>query len=419
MDAADAEALEDWPDFLTIRPQQDGLLQSPALYVLLLAGRRGGKGFSLAHAAHMAVHRGGYKRLLIAGATAGDARDSIVDTVLAGGPASQRPVYEPSLRLMTWPNGATGQVRYGSEPDSFRGVVRDRIGPDLVLIDELGSWKVVRGEHAFDVLEFTLLDAGEAPSKMLIATTPQQKHPASQRIIRNLMKMPECEVRSWETRANAANLDRRRMDSLYDRYGGTRLGRQELSGEVLDDYEGALWTWEMIETAEKAWRATEPERVAVAVDPAESANAASDYTAIAVAGKVGDGGQVNHVERGKWRPEEWARRAIALYHEYDADVLLAERNAGGDMVEHTIRMAGGPHVRTIHASKGKAARAEPVALMYEQGRIAHAPDLPEDLAYEMTGFPVSGGNDDMVDAVVYALTEVAVEQPSTPFMLLW
>ena len=402
----DLAALDDWPSFLTIRPQQDGLLDSPCPYVVLQAGRRGGKGFSLGHAGHLGVHKRGYRRLLIAGTTASDTRDGIVDTILSGGPASQRPTYEPSLRLLTWPNGATGQVRYAAEPSTFRGVVKGGIGPDLVLIDELAAWKPVRGEHAFEVLEFTLLDASTAPPKMLIATTPK---PTS--LMRDLTRRGDAEVRRWSTRDNAAHLDKARLESLYARYGGTRLGRQELEGQLLDDYEGALWTWEMLETAERreTFEPADAQRIVVAIDPAVSTNADSDYTAIAVAGKRGQDGVLFHAEHGRWHPNEWAKRAIMLYQEWNASALVAEINNGGQMVEHTIRMAGGPPVKTIHASKGKEARAEPVALLYEKGRIAHAPGLPLALTDEMTAFPVASEHDDLVDAVVYALSHLLVE----------
>ena len=270
----------------------------------------------------------------------------------------------------------------------------------------------MRGEHAFNVLEFTLLDASTAPPKMLIATTPQ---PTA--LMRELIKRADFEVRRWSTRDNAAHLDAARLAMLYDRYGGTRLGRQELEGQLLDDYEGALWTYTMIEEAQArlTFEAEDADRIVVAIDPAVSTNADSDYTAIAVCGRRGQDGVVFHVERGRWHPDEWAGRAIALYWKWGAHALIAERNNGGLMVEHTINMGGGPPVKTIHASDGKAARAEPVALLYEKGRIAHAAGLPVEFAEELAAFPVANDHDDMVDAVVYGLSELLV----TPKTALW
>ena len=405
--AAQAQALADWPYPLLARPEQLIPFGEPGWRTcVLLAGRRGGKSYALGGGVHSAVLEHGYRRILLAGATAADTRDGLVDVVLAQAPKNLVLDYEPSLRSITWPNGAVARIRSASEPRQFRGVTWDAHGPDLLGLDEFASWQPVRGEHAWDIVRLSMLDKAEQPPRILIATTPKPV-----RWLRDVLRRPSTIQRRWATRDNASNLDPDMLAELEEVYAGTMLGRQELEGVMLTDLPGALWTQKMLETARRAdgYGRKEAERIVVAIDPALSTGDESDYTAIAVCGLRDGKGRVFEAVAGHWSPEEWARKAIARCKWYGASALIAERNAGGDMVEHTLRMAGGPPVRTIHASTGKAARAEPVALLYEQGKVSHAAGL-DALEDQMAGFPVSADHDDLVDAVVYALTELMVER---------
>jgi phage terminase large subunit-like protein len=372
---------------------------------LLLAGRGFGKTRTLSEFVVERVNAGAAKRVALVAATAADARDVLVEGqsgILACAPDWHRPIYEPSKRRLTWPDGAIATTYSADEPERLRGPQHD-----LAAVDELGSW---RRPEAWDNLMFGLR-LGERP-RCAVATTPRLT-----RLIRDLVAREGGDVvvtrgTSYENRANLAP---EFISQIVKRYEGTRLGRQELMGELLTDVPGALWTHDQIEALR---RTREPvlQRLVIAIDPSGSGDEEADETGIVAAGVDADGnGWVLVDQSDRYHPTEWAKRAVALYHDMKADRIVAETNFGGGMVEATIR-AVDPNVsfRAVSASRGKVARAEPIAAIYEQGRVFHrgAFDALED---QMAAFTSNfdrakaGFSPGRVDALVWALSDLMVQ----------
>ena len=354
--------------------------------------------------------KAGRGRLALIAPTAGDARDVMVEgnsgllsvcwphDRAADGAHLGRPVYEPSKRRLTWGNGALATLYSADEPERLRGPQHDGLWAD-----ELAAWR--HAQDAWDMAMFGLR-LGERP-RAVVTTTPKP-HP----LIRALLRDPGTVTTRASTFDNAANLAASFLAKVRSDYEGTRLGRQELYAELLDDVPGALWTAEMLRRAEP------PEtlvRVVVAVDPSGAASAAdegADEIGIVVAGRAIDG-TFHVLEDASCRlsPAGWGRLAVERYRARLADVIVAEANFGGAMVEAVIRAADrSANVRLVNASRGKAVRAEPIAALYEQGRVFHAPGLDrlEDQMMHMTaGGYVGDGSPDRLDALVWALTDLS------------
>ena len=373
---------------------------------LLLAGRGFGKTRSGAECIRDQVIHHGRRRIALVAPTAADARDVMVEGesgLLAIGPPQQRPQYEPTKRRLTWPNGAIATTYSADEPERLRGPQHD-----AAWCDEIASW---RYPEAWDMLMFGLR-LGPDP-RVVVTTTPKPI-----KIIRELIADPTTVITRGSTYDNRANLAPAFLQQIVRKYEGTRLGRQELEAEILDDVPGALWSRERIEEARWAAHKNAPElvRIVVAIDPAASHGEEADETGILVAGKDRNGhGYVLADRSGRYPPIEWARIAISLYGSHAADRIVAERNNGGDMVEATIRMVN-PNVpvTTVWASRGKVVRAEPVAALYEQNKIHHVGTFAT-LEDQMCGFTsdfdraTAGYSPDRVDALVWALTDLLVE----------
>lgn len=374
---------------------------------LLLAGRGFGKTRTGAELIRARVTARTARRLALVAPTAADARDVMVEGesgVLAISPPWDRPRYEPSKRRLTWPNGAIGTLYSADEPERLRGPQHD-----AAWCDELGSW---RYPEAWDMLMFGLR-LGMDP-RVVVTTTPRPT-----RLIRQFTADPMVVVSRGTTSENRANLAPEFLEQIVRKYQGTRLGRQELEAEILDDAPGALWSRGIIE----AVRAHTPPafaRVVVAIDPAVTSGEAADETGIIVAGKDSGGhGWVLADASGRYQPTEWAKVAISAYGAHRADRIVAEVNNGGEMVEATLRMID-PNVSfgAVRASRGKVTRAEPVAALYEQGRVHHLGAFPL-LEDQMCGFTrgahgdfdirSAGYSPDRVDALVWALTDLLVE----------
>ena len=356
-----ADALENsWPAIA--RPNQ---LPPPGDWWqiwLLLAGRGFGKTRTLAEWVCQQTASGQAGRIALVTATAADARDVLVEGesgILAVAPPWFRPVYEPSKRRLTWPNGAMATTFSAEEPERLRGPQHD-----AAVCDELGAWS---HPETWDMLQFGLRLGGNP--RCLVATTPRPT-----RLIRELLAREgrDVAVTRGSTYENRANLAPGFFDQVIRKYEGTRLGRQELNAELLEDTPGALWSHGIIEAARQA-AAPNLARIVVAVDPAASSGEDADETGIVVVGKDTQGhGYVLADASGKHQPIEWAKIAIAAYRAHRADRIVAERNNGGAMVEATIRMIdNNVPVTTVWASRGKVARAEPVSALYEQGRVQH------------------------------------------------
>jgi predicted phage terminase large subunit-like protein len=372
---------------------------------LLLAGRGFGKTRTLAEWVCEQVGSGAGRIALVA-ATAADARDVLVEGesgILAVAPSWCRPVYEPSKRRLTWPNGGIATTFSAEEPERLRGPQHD-----AAVCDELGAWS---RPDTWDMLQFGLR-LGRNP-RCLVATTPRPTKLIGELLAR---EGHDVVVTRGSTYENRANLAPGFLNQIVRKYEGTRLGRQELNAELLEDTPGALWNHGLIEAARVG---TVPEliRVVVAIDPAATSGEDADETGIIVVGKGANGhGYVLADCSGRYSPTEWAKSAIAAYRSHQADRIVAEVNNGGEMVEATIRMVD-PSVAftAVRASRGKVTRAEPISALYEQGRMHHVGAFPQ-LEDQMTNFTsdfdrtASGYSPDRVDALVWAATDLLVEQ---------
>lgn len=319
-----------------------------------------------------------------------------------------KPVWSPTKRLLTWENGAYVQFFSAEEPERLRGPQFE-----AAWCDELAAWN--RDRDTWDMLQFCLR-LGKHP-QTCVTTTPKPT-----KLVRDIMKNPKTVVTYGSTFDNSANLAATYLQSVKDMYDGTRLGRQELYAEVLDEASGALWTRELLSKCEVevddplAFSETLA-RVVVSVDPAVSSNAESDMTGIVVAGMDINGVcYILHDATERYTPEGWAAKAIELYHLYGADRIVAERNQGGEMVRYTFKTIDETiPIKLVHASRGKFARAEPVSSLYERGRVKHVRglDLLEDqmVQWEPLG---SIGSPDRLDAMVWAVTELALKGISRP-----
>jgi len=403
--APEDAARYDWP--AVARPNQiapDGDWRT----WLLLAGRGFGKTRTGAEHVRAEVEAGRARRVALVAPTAADARDVMVEGesgILAISPPWCEPRYEPSKRRLTWPNGAIATLYSADEPRRLRGPQHD-----LAWADELAAWQ---RPEAWDQLMFGLR-LGADPH-VVVTTTPRPT-----RVIRDLISDATTHVTRGSTYDNAANLAEAFLEQIVRKYEGTRLGRQELYAEVLDDVPGALWTRAMLEDAQHTGPVPDLVRVVVAIDPAVTSGEDSDETGIIVAGLDTDGHAYVLADRTcRMSPDGWARRAVTAFDEFEADRIVAEVNNGGDLVEATIRTVRRdvPYLK-VHASRGKRIRAEPIAALYEQGRVRHAPGLTA-LEDQMLTFLPEGneGSPDRVDALVWALTEL-IPNAGTPQIFL-
>ena len=364
---------------------------------LILAGRGFGKTRTGAEYIREAITEGTARHVALVGPTAADVRDTMIEGesgLLAVFPPDQRPKYEPSKRRVTFRNGAVATAFSADEPDRLRGP-----NHDLAWADELAAW---RYPEAWDMLVFGLR-VGDQP-RVVVTTTPR---PTA--VIRSLVGRHDVVLARGSTYENRSNLAGAFLDEILDRYEGTRLGRQELHAEILADVEGALWDRDSIDD-HRVMSAPDLVRVVVAIDPAASAKASSSETGVVVAGLGTDGhGYILDDRTTRGTPLEWASAAVAGYHLHNADRLVAEANQGGDMVRHTIEtVEAGLPLKMVHASRGKRTRAEPVAALYEQGRVHHVGAFIE-LEDQLCGWvPGVSESPDRLDALVWALTELMV-----------
>lgn len=306
-------------------------------------------------------------------------------------PPDRRPAFIATRRKLVWPNGAEAQLYSASDPESLRGPQFD-----CAWLDELAKWR--RAREAWDMLQFALR-LGDAPQQM-VTTTPRDVP-----LLHEILADPRTVKTSAPTDANRANLAPEFLRAVFERYGGTELGRQELGGELLTSREGALFTRASIE---KARVSEHPvlDRIVIGVDPPVTSGAGSDACGIVVVGRAADAAYVlddRSVERAS--PARWAAEAVRAWRDYDADRIVAEVNQGGDLVIDTIkRVDSTAPVSKVRATKGKAVRAEPVSLLYEQGRVRHV-GLHPALEDELCDFELLTHSPDRADALVWAVLE--------------
>ena len=365
---------------------------------LILAGRGFGKTRTGSEYVRSCVDSGRARRIALVGRTAADVRDVMVtgpSGILNCYPPNQRPLYEPSKRRITFHNGAIAHCYSSEKPDALRGPQHD-----LAWADEAAAWAYPYA--TWEQLMF-VLRLGQAP-RCVVTTTPRPIQ-----LIKDLVKNKTTHVTRGSTFANSDNLAPAFLEQILDKYQNTSLGQQEIYAELLEEIPGALWTRATID----AHRVHQPpqsfRRIVVAVDPAVSHNANSDETGIVVAG-LGVDGDFYVLEDAsiKTSVDKWARAAVTRYQLHKADRIVVEVNQGGDLVDRILKQVDpSVNVRMIHASKGKFARAEPVASRYEQGRVHHVgilPALEDQLCSYSPEF--ASGSPDRLDALVYAITEL-------------
>lgn len=364
---------------------------------LALAGRGFGKTEAGAQWVRERVEQGARSIALVA-ETQKDLEEVMVPRLVNIHPPHERPTVRFRPVRMIWPNGAQALGYNGTEPDQLRGPEFD-----TAWVDELAKYRYAR--ETWDMLQFTMR-AGDDP-RVFVTTTPRPIP-----IIREIAADPGTVILRGSTFDNAANLPDKFLRKLKERYEGTRLGRQELFAEILDDLPGALWSREWFDQ-HRTSTPPEMQRIVVAVDPSGTAGASDDGDSIGivVAGKGIDGRAYVLADRTcKLSPDGWARRVVQAYREFNADRIVAERNFGGAMVESLIRTVDRRVAyKEVVASRGKAIRAEPVAALYEQGRVSHVGQMHE-LEDQMTLMGPDGyvgeGSPDRLDAAVWALTEL-------------
>jgi len=382
---------------------------------LLMGGRGSGKTRAGAEWVRALVRRDPdasaerMSRLALVGETFAPARDVMVE-----GPAgllasyarrSERPVWSPSLRRLEWPNGTIAHVFSAEDPDSLRGPQFE-----AAWADEIAKWRY--GEEVWSMLQFGLR-LGAYP-RQLITTTPRPIP-----LLKRLLADPKVAVSRARTIDNAENLAPAFLETVAARYAGTRLGRQELDGELVEDRPDALWTREPLE-AGRVLSAPPLARIVVAVDPPASSSKRADSCGIVAAG-IDDGGNgyvlADETAQGL-RPPEWAAKAIALYRRLQADALVVETNQGGEMVVSVLHEVDpSVPVVSVRATRGKYLRAEPVAVLYAQGRIRHVgawPELEDELCDFGPGGLSSGRSPDRLDALVWAFTELMLRERPMP-----
>ncbi|MBN9345424.1 MAG: DNA-packaging protein [Devosia sp.] len=360
---------------------------------LLIGGRGSGKTRAGAEWVR-ALAANGTGPIALVGETITEATEVMVRGV-SGIMAVTPPWEQPRLSGATlhWPNGVEGMILGAADPERFRG-------PQFAAAwcDEIGKWP--NAEAAWDMLQFGLR-LGDQPRQMATTT------PRPTRLVKRLLAEPTTVVTRMTTAENKKHLARSFLTAVVARYRGTVLGRQELEGELIEDLPGALWTRDMFRRDD----GTERGRIVVAVDPPATSGAGADGCGIVVAARTDTGAVVlEDLTLKPAAPIAWATRAVRAFHDHGADCIVAEVNQGGEMVKAVLAQVDpGAPVRTVHATRGKWLRAEPVAALYAQGRVLHAAGLTA-LEDEMCAFGVDGMSEghspDRLDAAVWAITEL-------------
>ena len=350
------------------------------------------------------------RRVALVGETVDQVREVMIfgeSGILSCSPPDRKPEWNGTRRMLTWPNGATAQVFSAHDPDSLRGPQFD-----AAWVDELAKWK--KGQDTWDMLQFALR-LGDNPQQV-VTTTPQNVA-----VLKAIMKNPSTVKTHAPTAANKAYLAKSFLEEVTARYAGQSIGLQELDGMLVEDLDGALWTRMALDDHRiEADKIPHLSRIVVAVDPPVTGTKGSDECGIVVVGAFTEGPVQS------WRavvledasvkgasPDQWARAAVAAMDRHKADRMVVEVNQGGDMVESVVRQVD-PLVafRKVNATKGKHLRAEPVAALYEQGRVSHVRGLGklEEQMCQMTRNGYEGKySPDRLDALVWALTDLILD----------
>lgn len=394
-----AALMYDW-DFWA-RPEQK-LPEADWSFWLALAGRGWGKTRVGAETVRIWV-RQGFQYVNLIGATSDDARDIMIEGesgIMAICPPHERPEYVPSKRRLVWPNGARSTIFTADEPERLRGKQHQKLWAD-----EIASW---RYPAAWDQARFGLR-LGPSPQG-IVTTTPRPT-----KLVKELIQDPNTYVTHGTTYDNRANLAKEFYAHIIKKYEGTRLGRQELKAEVLNDNPHALWKRSDIEDTRRTI-APPLKRIVVAIDPATTSKSTSNEAGIIAAGLgTDDRGYVLDDRTLRGTPETWARAAVNLLHALKGDRIVAEVNNGGELVEFVVRTVDkNVPYKCVHASRGKKTRAEPVSALYEQKRVSHVGFFPE-LEDELCEWdPINDTESpNRLDALVWAITELMLGEEGT------
>ncbi|NQX95526.1 MAG: DNA-packaging protein [Erythrobacter sp.] len=355
-------------------------------------------------------------RIALLSSSLAEARSVMVEGesgLIACSPPDRRPVFEPSLRRLRFPNGAQAQLYSAAEPESLRGPQHSH-----AWCDEIGKWPTgaQRATRAWDNMQLGLR-LGNDP-RVVVTTTPRTV-PLVERLLDQQLEGSVAITRGT-THENAGNLPRRFMQAIENEYSGSQLGRQEIEGEFLKDVDGALWTRGLLERAREIGDATESARVVVAVDPPASSRGDECGIVVVALGKDGLGRVLADCSLGNAAPGVWAEAVSAAAKEWRADRVIAEANQGGAMVESVLHAANHAlPVKLVHATRGKIARAEPVAALYEAGRVRHRgvfAKLEDQLCGLLTGgaYAGPGRSPDRADALVWAVSELMLGRSGQP-----
>ena len=363
---------------------------------LILSGRGWGKTRTGAETVKQWVEDG-VRRIALVAETPADARDAMIEGesgILNVFPPDKKPIYESSKRRVTFHTGATAIIYSGANPDQLRGPQHEK-----AWCDELAAWDYP--EETWSNLDMGLR-LGDNP-QTVVTTTPRPI-----KIITELLEEDSTYLTKGSTYDNKANVSEKFIKKMEQRYEGTRLGRQELYAEVLTDNPGALWSYDMFNYMKEIPQLS---RVVVAIDPAVTSNDKSDETGIIVAGRDKQGlGYVLDDYTCRKSPNEWATIAIRAYQKYEADYVVAEVNQGGDMIKSILSsQSKNIPYKQVRATRGKQVRAQPVSMLYEQGKIFHKKSFKELEDQLCSWSPEDKDSPDRLDALVWGFTELLVD----------
>lgn len=380
---------------------------------LILAGRGFGKTRAGAEWVRARAEADPEARIALVGASLGEVRSVMVEGesgLLAIAPHGQKPKFEPSKRQLQWPGGGRATLYSAGEAESLRGPQHSH-----AWCDEIAKWDNTGGK-ALSAWDNLLLGLRLGSRPQVVATTT----PRSTALLLRLVSHPDVQITRGRTEDNKGNLPPRYLAAMRREFGKSALGRQELDGELLQDVEGALWTRALLEQCRESAAASPPVRVVIGVDPPASSGGDACGIVVCAAGEDGLARVLADCSVEKASPEKWARAVATAAAKWRADRVVAEANQGGEMVAAVLRAADiSLPLKLVHARHGKTARAEPVAALYETGRVRHTglfPALEDQLCGLMAGggYEGPGHSPDRADACVWALTELVLGRRGEP-----
>jgi phage terminase large subunit-like protein len=380
---------------------------------LIMAGRGYGKTRAGAEWVRAIAEKDPTARIALVAASLGEARRVMVEGesgLLAIARPAARPVYEPSKRELRWPRGAIATLYSAGEPESLRGPQHSH-----AWCDEIAKWDVA-GERAQSAWNNLLLGLRLGDDPRAVCTTTPRPVP----LMRRLLAQPEVVVSRGKTADNKDNLPSGFVRQITVEFGRSLLGRQELEGELIEEIEGALWSRELLESCREEGASVPDKRVVIGVDPPASAEGDACGIIVCALGEDDVARVVADCSVRRPTPEKWARAVAAAAGAWKADRVVAEANQGGAMVRSVLQAADITlPVSLVHASRGKAARAEPVTMLYAGGKVRHAGQFPE-LEDELCGLMAAGGYEgpgrspDRADALVWAISELMLGEKRLP-----